>query len=97
MAETCNRLIRFIKHVNSLGGVRKLDLMYEIAICDCLNRLGDGTKAESLGFDEQLQETWSGLRAIITHHHKKLDLPKVWAGLPGETQALLEIINEKLK
>lgn len=97
MAKTCEDLIKYVDHVNSLGGVKHLDDLYEHAICDCINRLGDSIKIQSLGFDQSLQKTWSGLRVITAHHYHKLDLSKVWTELPKETQALLVVVNEKLK
>ena len=97
MAKTCNQLIQFITQVNLIGGVRKLDNLYEDAICDCIDRLGGGVGIESLGFDNTLQKTWSDLKVIAVHNYRKLDLSKVWADLPGATQALLETINEKLR
>ena len=97
MAETCNHLIKYITHVNSTGGISEIDDLPKHAICNCVNRLGDSVKVEYLGFDRELQRTWSGLSVITASHHLELDLSKVWAGLPGATQVLLETINKKLK
>jgi len=97
MAQTCQHLAQYINHIDSIGGVSKLDPLYEHAICDCINRLGDSVKIESLGFNSKIQKDWSGLRVITAHHYHKLDLSKVWGALTKETQALLAAVEAKLK
>ena len=97
MEKSCKDLIKYIDHVNSIGGITKLDDLYEHAICDCVNRLGDSIKNKDLEFDAGLQRAWSGLRVITAHHYHKLDLSKVWVDLPKATKNLLAIIETKLK
>ena len=99
MVKTCEDLIKYVDHVDSLGGVEHLSNLYEHAICDCINRLGDSIKVPSLGFDQSLQKTWTELEVITAHHYHELDLSKVtvWKEISKETQVLLVVLNEKLK
>lgn len=41
MSQAFQYLTQYINHVDSIGGVSKLDAQYEHAICACINRLGD--------------------------------------------------------
>lgn len=97
METSCSDLIKYVDHVNSIGGITKLDDLYEHAICDCINRIGDGVKKPDLHFDDKIQKDWSGLRVITAHHYHKLDLSKVWKALPGEAKKLLAVVEERLK
>ena len=98
MARTCQDLIKCVDHVNSIGGVSKVDsdYRYEHAICNCINLLGESIKTKSLGFDPKLQKNWSHLTDITAQYHEP-DLSKVWAELPKVSQALLAAIEAKLR
>ncbi|KAM6501293.1 hypothetical protein JOM56_004307 [Amanita muscaria] len=97
MELVCKDLGTYVDHVNSIGGVSKLDRMYGPAICDCVNRLGYSIKSRELNFDEELQKAWINLRAITADDYNKRDLSKVWVDLSTAMKNLLATIEAKLK
>ncbi len=94
MEKTCQDLLAYMKTV---GDVSNLDNLYEHAICDCINRLGDSVKIKNLGFEQSVQKNWSALRVITAHQYQKLDFTEVWTDLPKETSELLAVIEAKLE
>ena len=97
MMDDCNDLLEYIAHVDSAGGVSKIDRLYEHAICDCIERLEGGVKSEPLGFDEKLQSLWSTMRTTAVHSYHGLELSEVWEPLSRGARALLGVVDGKLR
>ncbi|KIL66594.1 hypothetical protein M378DRAFT_9978 [Amanita muscaria Koide BX008] len=101
MEQVCKDLVTYVDHVNSVGGVSKLDnhnrRLYVPAICDCVNRLGYSIKSRELGFDDELQKAWTNLRVITADYSQERDLSKVWVDFPTAMTNLLASIEAKLK
>ncbi|KIL66712.1 hypothetical protein M378DRAFT_160740 [Amanita muscaria Koide BX008] len=91
MELVCKDLVTYVDHVNSIGGVSKLDN------CDCVNRLGYSIKSRELGFDDELQKIWTSLRVIAVDYSRERDLSKVWVDFPMAMKNLLASIEAKLK
>src|ERR1700761_9637233 len=96
MIKCCKNLIDYKKDVDNQGGVTKINDLYEHAICDCVNRLGDSIKHPDLGFDQKDIKMWTGLRVITAHHYHKLDLSKIWDDLAKEAAILQTKCEAKL-
>jgi len=84
-------LILYVKSVNESSGLQAIDRVYEHAICDCINRIGDGVKRlKFLSYDKDTEKKWTSLRVITAHKYEKLDLSKVWDTLVSESQNIIE-------
>lgn len=72
-------MLIYNNNVNKEGGVNKINDLYEYAICDCINRIGDGSKRlKTIYFQDSSQKIWTGVRIITAHKYEKLDLSIIW-------------------
>ena len=53
----------YVEEVNGKGGLGSLDRKDEHAICDCINRMGDGVKRlKVVTHNEATQKKWTSVR-----------------------------------
>lgn len=84
-------LLQYVEVANQEGGIGIVSRMIEHAICDCINRIGDG--ANRLGkcfYTEKTKREWTGVRVITAHRYEVLDLTQIWSGLPGDAERFLK-------
>ena len=75
-------LVSYMRHVDESGGVSTMTDLYEHAICDCINRIGDGVKRmKELQYNAKCQKSWTGLRIYSAHKYEKLNFSIVWDAL----------------
>lgn len=92
LKQSAEHLVSYIKYVNESGGVDAMTDLYEHAICDCINRIGDGVKRmKELQYTTTCQKSWTGLRIYSAHKYEKLNLSIVWDAL---FTAATDFINE---
>lgn len=82
LKQSAEHLVTYINDVNNLGGLQKITHLYEHAICDCIDRIGDGVKRlKVLEYSKDCQKSWTGLRIYSAHKYEKLNLLMVWDAL----------------